>query len=101
MSRKDAIALASRALALLLFVTALSEVSYLPDRVYAFLHHTNQESVLSTASEYWYHYYIISMGFLIVRIVGFSLLARWLFRGGPEVEEVLFPSAGEPSTAQD
>jgi hypothetical protein len=101
MSRKDAAVLASRALALLFTVWALSEVSYLPVRVYEFLHHTNRESILSTASEYWYHYCIIYIGFLIVRVAGFSLLARWLFKGGPEVEKVFFPSAGEPSAAQD
>ena len=101
MSGKDTAVLASRALALLLTVWALSEASYLPDHVYAFLHRTHQDSVLSTASGYWYHYYVISIGFLIVRVVGFALLARWLFKGGPEVEEVLFPSAREPSTAQD
>jgi hypothetical protein len=41
---------------------------------------------------------LLAIGFLITRIVGYSLLARWLFRGGHEVEELLLP---EPVPAED
>ena len=44
MSRKDTLVLASRALALLLAVSALGEASYLPERLYSFLHYTSQEA---------------------------------------------------------
>jgi hypothetical protein len=100
MSRKDAVVLASRTLAVLLTVWALSEVSYLPSSVYSFLHHANRVSVLSDEDQYWRHYYLTSLGFLITRIVGYTLTARWLFKCGPEVAEFLLP-ANEESAAQN
>src|SRR5580704_9228699 len=44
----------------------------------------------STAVQYWSHYYLIRAGFLVTRMVGYFLIARWLYKGGPEVEELLF-----------
>jgi hypothetical protein len=101
MSRKDAAVLASRTLALLLVVWALSDASYLPGRVHSFLHHTNQESVLSTTHGYWYDYYLISLCFLVARVVGYSFAARWLFKGGPGVEKLFLPSAPQESAAEN
>jgi hypothetical protein len=46
------------------------------------------------------HSHLISLGFLITRIVGFSLMARWLFKGGSEVEELLLPSESKQEAAQ-
>jgi hypothetical protein len=89
MSREDALVLASRALALLFAVWALGEVSYLPERLHSFLYYINQEPGTSTAIQYLRHYYLITLGFLVTRILGFSLLARWLYKGGPEVEGLL------------
>jgi len=99
MSRKDAVALASRALAALLTVWALSDVSALPESVYSFVHYVNLEPASSTAIQYWRHYHLLRLGFLITRIVGFSLMALWLRRGGPEVEELLWPAASEESSS--
>jgi hypothetical protein len=95
MSRKDAVLLASRALALLFTVSALGEVSYLPEFLHSFLHYLNREP---TATQYSQHYYLIRLSFLVTRIIGFSLIARWLYRGGPEIEELLLPSAAEENS---
>ena len=93
MSRKDAVVVAGRTLALLLTVWALTDVSYLPERLHSFLYYLHQQSTSSTSTHYWRHYYLIALGFLVVRIVGYSLIARWLFKGGHEVEELLLPAA--------
>jgi hypothetical protein len=93
-SRKDAVLLASRTLAVLLTVSALADVSYVPERLHSFLHYFNNESS-SAATEYMRHYYLIGLGFLVVRIVGFALMALWLHQCGPEVEELLLPSEPE------
>jgi len=100
MSRKDAVVLASRTLALLLVVWALSDVSYLPEYAHSFVRHTDQESVLFTSHGYWYWYYLFRLGSLLVRIVGYSLAARWLFKGGHEVLELFLP-ASEEDVAQN
>jgi hypothetical protein len=95
MSRKEAVMLASRTLAVLLTVSAMTEVSYLPESVHSFLHYLNPGSTSSTAVEYWRHYYLIRLGFLVTRIVGYSLMAMWLYKGGPEIEELLLPEPEE------
>ena len=91
MSRKDAVVLAGRTLAALLTVWALTDVSYLPERLHSFLYYRSQEGA-SSASIHLRQYYLIGLGFLVVRIVGYSLLARWLYKSGPEVGEFLLPA---------
>jgi len=96
MSRKDAIVLAGRTLAVLLTVWALTDVSYLPERLHSFLFYLNRQPTSSTP--YGHHYYLIALGFLVVGIVGYSLMARWLYKCGPDVEELLLPAElGEKS----
>jgi hypothetical protein len=89
MSRRDAVVLAGRTLAVLLTVWALSEVAYLPERVHSFLYYRQGSSA---SAEYLRHYYLIQIGFLCARLVGYSLMARWLFKGGPDIEELLLPA---------
>jgi hypothetical protein len=98
MSRKDAVVLASRTLATLLIVWTLTDVSYLPEYLHSFLHYFN-EAAVSTAIEYQRHYYLVRIGFLATRVIGYSLMARWLYKGGPEIEELLLPES-EQDAAQ-
>jgi hypothetical protein len=93
MSRRDAVVLAARVLALLLTVWAVTDISYLPASVFSYLRYSNELPLFSPARNYWGHYHLISLGFLIIRIIGFSLVARWLYRCGPDVEELLLPSS--------
>ena len=99
MSKKDAVVLASRTLAVLFTVWALSDVCSLPERVQAFLHYADQVQGSSPYLQYWRHYELIALGFLITRIVGFSLMAMWLRKCGPDVEELLLPGVAEESSA--
>ncbi|HYM77390.1 MAG TPA: hypothetical protein VE377_15560 [Candidatus Dormibacteraeota bacterium] len=92
MSRRDAVVLGSRLLAVLLTVWALNEVSHLPTDLYSFLRYADQGSVTSTANLYLRHHYLIEVGFRITRIVGYSLMAMWLYRCGPDIEELLLPA---------
>ena len=91
MSRNEAVTLGARLLALLLTIWALSDLLNVPSEVYSLLRYSGQLSVLSARNEYWRHYDVLLLGFTIVRFVGFSLTARWLYRGGPEVAEFLLP----------
>lgn len=100
MSRKDAVTLASRSLATVLIVWTLGEVSYLPSRLHSYLHYLNHEPA-SSGIDYLRHYYLIELGFLVVRIVGYSLMARWLYQGGHEIEELLLPSESEENVARN
>jgi len=93
--------LASRTLAVLLVVWALAETSHLPGALYGFRHYANVELSTPTATEYYRHSNLILLSFLIVRIIGFSTMARWLFKGGPDIAELLLPSAQEAMVVPD
>jgi len=95
MSKEELVVLASRTLAVLLMVWALNDLSYLPGSFYTFIHYSNVELASPSATQYYRHSDLISLSFLVVRIVGLSLLARWLFKGGPEVAELLLPAEME------
>lgn len=91
MSRTDAVVLGSRLLGVLLSVWALSEVSYLPTNLYAYIHYA--DGAPPSSAQYLRHHYLLTFGFQIVRIIGFSLMSIWLFRGGPDIEELLLPES--------
>lgn len=91
MSRSEAVWIASRTLAVLLTVWALTDVSYLPASVFSYLRYASHSLDNSPSIEYWRHSTLISLGFLITRVIGYSLMARWLYKGGPEVAELLLP----------
>jgi hypothetical protein len=103
MSREDAIVLASRVLAMLVTLWVLTDLSYLPGYVLSFRYYGGHEVISPTSAEYWQywrHHYLVEMGFLITRIVGLSLAARWLFKDGPEVWELSLPSGSPQPTTQ-
>jgi hypothetical protein len=91
MTKRDGIVLGSRLLAILLTVWALTDVSYLPSYLHSFLRHAERGLSSSPANEYWRHHYLIELGFLITRIIGYSLMAGWLYKCGPDIEELLLP----------
>ncbi len=98
MSKQEGVVIASRALAVLMTVWALVDVSYLPEHVQSFVHYMYYERTPSTNLQYlqyMQHTYLISLCFLMARLIGYSLLAWWLFKGGPEVSELLLPSSDE------
>jgi hypothetical protein len=87
MSKRDAVVLGSRLLALLLTVWALSELLNLPNSVYSLLHYADQVSVLSPAIQYWQHHYIMALGFLNrsncwLLPYGYVALQMWPRSGG-------------------
>ena len=75
-------------------------ISTLPESIQAFLHYSNVELSTPAATNYYRHVNLMSLSFLVVRIIGYALLARWLFRGGAEVAELLTPSAFEEQPTQ-
>jgi hypothetical protein len=103
MSREDAVVLASRTLAVLVTLWVLTDISYLPGYALSFRHYAEHEVTAPTNAaywQYWSHHYLVDMSFLITRIIGLSLMARWLFRGGTEVARLLLPTEAESQTIQ-
>lgn len=91
MTRKDGIVVGSRVLATVIAIWALTDVSYLPAEIHSFVRYAAAETPLSEAIAYWRHHYLIEVGFTITRIVGYSMMSVWLYRCGPEIEELLLP----------
>jgi hypothetical protein len=91
MSRKDAVLIASRTLSLFFTVWALAGLSYLPEFLNSYRYYATTSSGSVAYVQNMQHYYLLGTCFLIVRIVGYSLLARWLYKAGPEVEGLLLP----------
>lgn len=92
---------ASRVLSVLLTVSALAELSYLPEFLHSYLHYISESAPPAAYTQYMQHYYLLRLGFLVTRIIGYFLMARWIHKGGPEVEELLLPSAREQVTVQN
>ena len=88
MTKREAVVLASRALALYLICWALSDVTHLPQVVFSFRHHS---SVLVT-HDYWWNYYRIELTFYLVRIVALFVTAGWLIKPGEGIYRYFFPS---------
>lgn len=101
MSRRDGVTLAARSLAVLLTLWVLADISYLPGYLYSFFRYTTLPTASPTRTEYFHHLDLLGLGFLITRIVGLSLMARWLHKGGPEVAEMLLPGSSQDCTDED
>lgn len=96
MTRTEGLLLASRAFALYLLAWGLSEVTYVPERIHSLTHHS---SVL-ISNDYWWRHELVSLSFLVVRIVGLFATAGWLYRCGPRVENYFFPEKTSEATPQ-
>ncbi|MGO9865762.1 MAG: hypothetical protein ACLPLR_19325 [Terriglobales bacterium] len=90
MSKKEAILLVSRALALYLTTWALVEITYLPEHVFALSHFMRQRSVLAPR-DYSTNYYLIYTVFIVVRMLALFLAAALFWRCGPRVQKLFSP----------
>ena len=76
MTRKEAVLLVSRALAVIQFITALLEILYLPERFISLNHHARVISTIgaSEVGNYFLTYDRVGMAFLFARIAGLLTL---------------------------
>ena len=82
MSKREAILIVSRAVALYLFVWALDNLTYLPGRFLLIRHWT---------SEGWHSYDMLNLEFTIFRAVALLAAALMFYECGPRVEALLLP----------
>lgn len=91
MSREEGIQIASRALALITAVSAVSTLTYLPDALVPLVHHLLTRGAL-VGQDYWTGYYVAITFSHVVRFLGLSLAALWFWKCGPGVRSALFPA---------
>ena len=87
MTRKEAVQLASRALALYLACWGLSDMTYLPENIISIRHHYNSLA----GPDYWVEYYGLAIIFRLVRMMALFAGASWLYKGGKQIEKFFFP----------
>ena len=99
-SKKELLFVISRGFALLLITWAFLDLTYLPERVFSLSHHVGQQSVLSTTHDYWRAYYLMTIVFLILRVLALLIVAVLFWRCGPRVEALFsdHSSDGQRST---
>lgn len=91
MSRKEAVLLVSRALAMIQLITAFIEVTVLPSCFVSLHHYTSRISAsIATQSDYYFRSYDqIEIAFIFARIAGLLLFAFLFWNCGPWIERVL------------
>jgi hypothetical protein len=94
MSKKELVVLVSRAFALLLITWTFVEVTYIPERVFALSHHIRQTSVLATSLDYGTRYYLLLIGFNVVRTLALFFAALLFWKCGPRVEAIFAQQSG-------
>jgi len=100
MSRREIVVLVSRALACVQLITALLDVSYLPEKLFSFLHYVHQPDALDNGHRYFRMLDSISILTQLARI-GILLVAFLIFWNcGDWIEQILLPAAEKPSELQ-
>jgi hypothetical protein len=99
MSKRDAVVLASRTLALLLLVWTFSEFCALPEHLLSYFHYARYEPATAYI-DYMRHYYLALLTVNVAKIIGFSVMALWLHDAGPGVAEALLPADADKDLAQ-
>ena len=98
MTKREAVMLASRALALYLICWGVSEVIFVPQLALDLHHHWHRTSVL--LSDYLWTYYRVRMVFHLIRILALFAAAGWLWKCGKTVQRFFLPSEqAEPGAA--
>ena len=102
MSKRDAILLVSRGLAVIQLISALLEATYLPGRVYSLSHHSRvlQTVGSSEATVYFWTDDRISIAMLFLRIIVLLIFAAVLWNCRPWVEQLLCPATPDHSQAK-
>jgi len=98
MSTKQAVTIACRALSVYFLVWLLSELTYLPTRVFSFLHY---QAVLNESGgrNFGRDLELVSLAFLVLRIVVLFFAVQWFYRSGPAIRRYfIIPSEEEISS---
>ena len=99
MSRKEAVLVVSRALAMIQLISALLEITTLPDRLVSLNHYTSRiNASTALSSDYYFRSYDqVGIAFMWARIVCLLVFGFLFWNCGPWIERVLLPKREEPS----
>ena len=103
MTRKEAVLLVSRALAFIQLISALLEITTLPDRLVS-LHHYASRISASTAlpSDYYFRSYDqVGIAFMFARVAVLLIFAFIFWNCGSWIERVLLPKRDDQEQASE
>jgi hypothetical protein len=96
-STKEAVTIASRALAVCLLFWFLSDLTLLPSNLFSLWHHRN----MLGANE-WTIYLrdseVISQSFRLLRMVALFFAVQWFYRSGPTIHQYFMASPDEETS---
>jgi hypothetical protein len=99
MSRKDAVILVSRALAMIQLITAFLEVMSLPASFVSLHHYASRinDSIAIQSDVYFKSYYQMSIAFIFAKTASLLVFAFLFWNCSAWMENVLLPKREEPS----
>jgi hypothetical protein len=83
-STKEAVTIASRALAIYFLAWLLNDLTFLPSHLFSLLHH-ERELVAPSGTTYWRDLERISLFFYVLRIAALFFAVQWFYRSGPAI----------------
>ena len=86
MNREEVVRLVSRAIAIIQFVSAMEEITYLPQRMFSAHHYAG-----FGAASYLQASYSLDASSLFLRIAGLLVLAGVFWNCGPRISRLLLP----------
>ena len=100
MSTKEAVTIASRALAIYFLAWLLYDVTNLPSALHHYLHYQTEAGSLGMTDylAYMRTTYGLSLWFLLLRMVGLFLAVQWFYRCGPRLQTYFLESSDEEPT---
>jgi len=98
MTRKEAVLLVSRALAIIQMVTALLEITYLPEKLLSLHHYASRinEQVATAGDFYFWTYDRFGLAFYSLRIAALLVFAILLWNCQPWIQRLLLPKLETP-----
>ena len=95
MSKKEAVTIASRTLAVYFLFWFLDDLTYLPSNLFALWHHRNMLGATEWTT-YLRNSDVISISFRLLRMACLFFAVQWFYRAGPVVQEYFLDSTDEP-----
>jgi len=89
MSRKEAVLLITRTISVYLLIWALTDLTYIPQNLFALAHHASLTAIVS--ENYLRNYDLIYLAFRFIRIVALFAAANWFHSCGTKGEHFFFP----------
>lgn len=99
MSAKQVVTVVSRVLSVYFLACLLYDLTYLSPQLFSFLRY---QIGLSTSVEtsYWRNHYLISLCFLVLRVVALFFAVQWFYRCGPRIQRYFLAPSEDGTTAE-